>query len=89
MSHAPSTFRAEPAGDQSDWDDAATLHQRTDGGVLSAFRAIRSGTLADLVRQVMTLPPDERRNYAIEKAGDHRFEWREIEALAARGDFPE
>ncbi|MDE2596022.1 MAG: hypothetical protein KGL44_03995 [Sphingomonadales bacterium] len=88
MSHSPSTFRGEPSGDGAIWDDSATLHQRDDGGLLSGFRSIRRGSLIDLVRQVMTLPEPERRAYVIERAGDHRLDWAEIAALAARPDFP-
>ena len=44
--------------------------------------------LAELIRFVMHLPEGERRDYAIEKAGDHRLEWPEITALAKRADFP-
>ena len=30
----------------------------------------------------------ERARYIIQKAGDHRLEWNEIEALYRRKDFP-
>lgn len=90
MSHNPTTFAGEPPHDngQVDWTDYATLHRRGDGGVLSGFKSIRHGTLAELVRFVAHLPEDERRDYAIEKAGDHRYEWHEIMALYQRADFP-
>lgn len=90
MSNAPSTFRAESGQDvHFAWDDSAELHRRNDGGgLLSGFKATRRGTLAELVRFVTHLPEDERRDYVIEKAGDHRLEWHEIAALAKRPDFP-
>ena len=89
MSNAPSTFRAESGQDvHFDWDDSAELHRRHDGGLLAGFKAVRRGTLAELIRFVMHLPDAERRDYSIEKAGDHRLEWPEITALAKRPDFP-
>jgi hypothetical protein len=89
MSNAPSTFRAESGQDvHFDWDDGAELHRRHDGGLLSGFRSVRRGELAELIRFVMHLPEAERRDYAIEKAGDHRLEGHEIAALAKRPDFP-
>lgn len=90
MSNAPSTFRAESGQDvHFDWDDAAELHRRGDDGLLSGFKAVRRGQLAELIRFVMHLPEQERRDYAIEKAGDHRLEWPEITALSRRTDFPQ
>ena len=90
MSDNPSTFRGEserPSGIH--WGDAASLHRRDDGeGVLYRFKAVRSGTLAELVRFVQTLPESERGLYCIEKAGDHRLTPGEIAALASRADYP-
>ena len=89
MSNAPSTFRAESGQTvHFDWDDSAELHRRHDGGLLAGFKAVRRGNLAELIRFVMHLPEGERRDYSIEKAGDHRLEWHEITALAKRPDFP-
>lgn len=89
MSHAPSTFRADSGQDvQFDWKDPSSLHRRDDEGVLSGFRTVRRGELAELIRFVMYLPEEERHDYAIQKSGDHRFEWAEIAALAQRPDFP-
>jgi hypothetical protein len=36
----------------------------------------------------MAYPPADRDRFVIQKAGDHRLERAEIEALAARKDFP-
>ena len=90
MSNAPPTFGTNPAmHDGVDWTDSATLHHRDDGGgLLYELKAIRRASLAALVRYVMLLPKSERGNYVIEKPGDHRLEPAEIEALAARPDFP-
>jgi hypothetical protein len=90
MSSHPSTFRggSEPSGGPG-WNNPATLHRVNDGGgVFSSFKVVRSGTLADLVRFVMSLPEDERADYAIEKEGDHRLDQGDIAALSRRLDFP-
>ena len=72
-----------------EWDDHSELHRKDDGGgVFSGLKSIRSGTLAELVGYVEHLPEDERGNYEIAKAGDHRLTIGEIMALAARPDFP-
>lgn len=72
-----------------EWGDHAELHRKDDGGgLLSAFKAVRQGTLAELVRFVASLPEEERGDYVIEKSGDHRLELMEIMGLASRPDFP-
>lgn len=72
-----------------EWNDYATLHRKDDGeGVLYALKAIRHGTLAELVAFIRTLPETERDLYVIEKSGDHRLGAAEIRALAARSDYP-
>lgn len=89
MPDAPTTFHGEPADEPGPgWTRAASLHRRGDDGVFNAFRAIRQGTLAELVAHVMALPADERSGYAIVKEGDHRLAPAEIAALAARPDYP-
>ena len=89
MSHSPATFGGEAArGPGVEWDDAATLHRADDAGVLSALTALRSGTLAELVRHVALLGEGERGAYVIQRLGDHRLESAEILALYARPDFP-
>ena len=88
MSH-PSTFKAEPSNSGAGWDDSASLHRSDDGGgLLGGFKAVRHGTLAELVRFVRSLPEHEQQDYAIEKAGDHRLGIGEILALSRRSDFP-
>jgi hypothetical protein len=72
-----------------EWNDFSELHEKGDGGGLfSGLKAIRQGTLAELVWFVSSLPEEERAQYVIEKSGDHRLEAAEIAALARRADFP-
>ncbi|MFC3174203.1 hypothetical protein ACFOD9_08065 [Novosphingobium bradum] len=92
MSHHPTTFAAEPSDQPHGaigWDDPATLHRRADGGgLLHGFKAIRKGTLGELVRWFAALPAGERGHYMIEKAGDRQYHPFEIMGLAARPDLP-
>ena len=90
MSNTPPTFGTDPnLHSHIDWDEFATLHRQNDGGgLLYALKAIRSGTLSELVRQVQCLPPADRKDYVIEKTGDHRLDHFEIAGLASRADFP-
>jgi len=72
-----------------EWNDFSELHEKSDGGGLfSGLKAIRQGTLADLVHFVVSLPEDEQAQYVIEKLGDHRLEIGEILNLARRPDYP-
>ena len=59
------TTKTEPhEGAGPRWDDAATLHRSDDGGgVFSDLKAVRHGTLAELVRFVAALPEEERDEY--------------------------
>lgn len=85
----PTTFRAEPGSHGFDWNEPATLHRAGDGGgVFHEMKGIRHGTLGELVRQVLSLPESDQRDYAIAKAGDHRLGIDEIRALATRADYP-
>jgi len=90
MSNSPPTFGTDP-GLHTDigWSDLASLHRRNDGGgLLYELKAIRRGTLAELVGYVRSLPEGERKQFVIEKSGDHRLDWAEIMSLANRPDFP-
>ena len=79
------TPRAHPV----EWDDHSELHRKDDGGgVFSGFKTIRSGSLAELVAFVASLPDDEQGDYELVKSGDHRLSLSEIMALASRSDFP-
>ena len=89
MSHNPTTFAGEAAINHGfGWDDFATLHGRDGGGLFHGFKAIRKGTVAELVRFLAALPAAERAHYMIEKAGDRQIHPHEIVALARRPDFP-
>ena len=91
MSNSPPTFGTDPRLHSGiEWSDFATLHHRDyGGGLLFEFKVIRRGSLAALVHHVMRLPVGMRRNYVIEKPGDHRLEMAEIEELSRRSDFPD
>ena len=86
----PSSYKAEGTNRVGiQWDDRAFLNVVGDGdGVLDRAKSIRSGTFAELVGQIASLPEDERRGYYIQKAGDREFHPDEIVALVAREDFP-
>lgn len=89
MSNAPTTFRGEPGGKPHiEWDDSAALHRGDDDGILSELKAVRHGTLAELVRYVAALPEHDRKGYSIQKAGDRRLGLAEIMGLSRRPDFP-
>ena len=90
MTDHPSTYNAVTTDREGvQWDDQAALHRADDGeGLFDGAKALNRGTLAEMVRIVMAYPEHERREYVIEKAGDHALTVPEIEALAARDDFP-
>ncbi|WP_338446285.1 hypothetical protein V5F89_00325 [Pelagerythrobacter marensis] len=90
MTDHPSTYKAAKTHEKGvQWDDRASIHEADDGqGLLDGAKGLRSGTLAEMVAQVMAYPPEQRGGFVIQKAGDHRLERAEIEALAARDDFP-
>ncbi|AKH41742.1 hypothetical protein FHS61_002231 [Altererythrobacter atlanticus] len=90
MTDHPSTFRGEGGNPEGiEWDDHATVHEKGDGrGVLDGFKALHSGTLAEMVALVSRLPEEERAGLVIQKAGDHLLGPAEIMALASRKDFP-
>ncbi|MXO66052.1 hypothetical protein [Altericroceibacterium endophyticum] len=90
MSDHPSTYKAAlSASDSIEWDDRAAVHMNEDGqGLLDGMKALRRGTLAEMVAYVSKLPESERSQYVIQKAGDHRLDISEIMALAAHPDFP-
>jgi hypothetical protein len=72
-----------------EWNDFSELQVQSDGGGLfSGLKAIRQGTLADLVHFVVSLPEAERAQYVIEKTGDHQLDLGEIMRLSRRPDYP-
>jgi hypothetical protein len=89
MAHNPSTFAGESGQSGFDWSDMATLHSRSTGsGLLHGFKALRKGTMAELVGYVGALPEAERDQYMIEKPGDRQYQPHEIAALYHRPDYP-
>jgi hypothetical protein len=90
MTDHPSTFKGEDTHREGvQWDDRAEIHSAEDGqGILDGGKGLRGGTLAQMIAQVMAYPPAERGRFVNQKAGDHRLDLAEIEALAARDDFP-
>ena len=90
MTDHPSTYRGPDGrwiGVQ--WDDRASLHRKDDGGgVFDGANALRRGTFAELIRHMMMLPEDDRREYVIQKAGDREYGATEIAELAAVEGFP-
>ncbi|QZH75590.1 MAG: hypothetical protein JY451_02975 [Erythrobacter sp.] len=90
MTDHPSTYRAEDTHRPGvQWDDRATLHRTGDGdGVFDAAKGLRRGTFAELIGQMMAMPPENRAEYYIEKAGDRDYHAEEIAELAGRSDYP-
>ena len=90
MTDHPSTFKGDPGVPRKHaWDDHATIHKAIGGnGVLGSMKVLRRGTFAEMIRHLMMLPEEERRNYMIEKAGDREYSAVEVAALAACDDFP-
>ena len=90
MTDHPSTYNAaETHSEGIEWDDRAALHRADDGqGIFDGGKALRHGTLADMIRHVMLLPEAERAKYVIQKAGDHQMGIEEIAGLYHREDFP-
>ncbi len=90
MTDHPSTYNAEGTYREGiQWDDRASLHRVDDGGgLLDKSKGLRDGTFADLVKHMMLLPEDERSKYYIDKAGDRKFQAKEVTALAQLDDYP-
>lgn len=90
MSENPTTIQGEAdrlAG--MGWNDAGQLLKCEDGGgVFHRFKTIRTGSFAELVSFVMSMPDDQQANYAILKEGDRRFTIGEIRELSRHPDFP-
>ena len=90
MADHPSTFGGETINTGATaWKDAAALHPaESRSGLLGGAKALLSGTFADMIRHLASLPADERQDFAIEKAGDRRYSADEAIALASHPDFP-
>ena len=89
MSDHPTTYNAEAAEGGIAWDDRAEIHRKDDGqGVFDGAKAIHAGSFLEMVRLMMAMTPDERRDHVIQKLGDRMFPAGEVEAIAARSDYP-
>ncbi|WP_228243758.1 hypothetical protein [Porphyrobacter sp. GA68] len=90
MADHPSTFRAEDTVTQEvEWHDRAALHLASQSdGVLHHATALRRGSFAELIEQLMAMPQEERQRYVIEKAGDREYSPDEIAELARHPSFP-
>lgn len=89
MSDHPTTYDAEPAELGIAWDDRAEIHKKDDGqGVLDGAKGLHDGTFLEMVKLMMAMAPEERRDHVIQKLGDRMYAPTEIEAIANRSDFP-
>ena len=73
-----------------DWDQPASLEERSDGGsdLYFEFRTVAKGSVAELVAQVLALTPAERARLVIDCGAGGTFNMSQIMALAARPDYP-
>lgn len=89
MSDHPTTYNAESAEGGIAWDDRAEIHIKDDGrGLLDGAKGIHDGTLLEMVKLMMAMTPEDRRDHVIQKLGDRMIPATEVEALAARSDYP-
>ncbi|NCP18094.1 MAG: hypothetical protein GW855_02900 [Erythrobacter sp.] len=89
MSDHPTTYNAEAAEGGIAWDDRAEIHRKDDGqGLLDGAKGLHDGTFAEMIKMMMAMTPDERREHVIQKLGDRMYPAGEVEAMAARPDFP-
>ena len=72
------------------WDAAAQVHERDDAGsdMFYEFKTLKTGTLAELVEYVVSLPTDQKARVVIDAAGVGSLNIHDIVNLAARPDFP-
>ena len=56
--------------------------------MLSELKALRHGTLAEMIRFLMLLPEEERPRYVIDRPGSSRLSYADARTLAAHPDFP-
>ncbi|GAB5347416.1 hypothetical protein [Alteriqipengyuania sp. 357] len=89
MSDHPTTYNAEEAEGGIAWDDRAEIHIKDDGrGLLDGSKGIHDGTFLEMVRLMMAMDPEKRHDHVIQKLGDRMFPASEVEAIAARSDYP-
>lgn len=75
--------------DAVDWNAAATLIERDDGGseMHYNFRELRKGKLGELVREVAAMAAPERARLVIDISGGTTINVGQIMDLAAREDL--
>lgn len=89
MSDHPTTYNAEPAETGIAWDDRAEIHMKDDGrGLLDGAKGVHDGTFLEMVKLMMAMTAEERQGHVVQKLGDRMFTPSEIEAIAARSDYP-
>lgn len=89
MSDHPTTYHGEAADGGIAWDDRAEIHRRGDGrGIMDGAKDIHDGSFLEMVRLMMAMPPEERHDHVIQKLGDRMIDASEVEAIAARPDYP-
>jgi hypothetical protein len=89
MSDHPTTYGGEPADGGFAWDDRAEIHAKDDGqGLFDGAKGLHEGSFLEMVRLMMAMTPDERRGHVIQKLGDRMVTVHEVEAIAARPDYP-
>ena len=72
------------------WDAAAQIHERDDGGsdLFYEFKTLKTCTLAEMIAYVVALPTDQKARVVIDAAGVGSLNIHDITGLAARADFP-
>ncbi len=88
MSDHPTTYGGEAAEGGFAWDDRAEIHVKDDGqGLLDGAKGLHEGTFREMVKMMMAMPEDDRREHVIQKLGDRMYTPAEVEAIAKRPDF--
>ncbi|MBB3032729.1 hypothetical protein [Alteriqipengyuania lutimaris] len=89
MSDHPTTYGGEAAEGGIAWDDRAEIHVKDDGqGLFDGAKGLHEGSFSNMVKMMMAMPEDDRRNHVIQKLGDRMYTPSEVEALSKRPDFP-
>jgi hypothetical protein len=76
--------------DNVDWNAAATLLERDDSGsdFDINFRAVATGSLADVLIQFLAMDSAERARVIIDRGAAGNLAFNDIMALTSRADFP-
>ncbi len=89
MDHPSTPATGDTHSAMIEWEDRAALHRLDDGqGLFEDAKALRRGSFAELISQMMAMPAEERSKYVIQKTGDRKFHPQEIADLASHPDFP-